>query len=117
MVVCDGPIPVKWKCLKEVLEGSEEMERLLGSCFGHLFRLPVRRCTFSAKLVHVILTRQLITKKRFEMWLVFGGEPMRFSLMEFGNVTRLPCGEFEDGYVIDFRHQPRRRILCRWPMC
>ena len=35
--------------VRDVLEGSAEMERLLCSCFGPLFRLTVRRCAFSAK--------------------------------------------------------------------
>lgn len=64
--------------MRDVLEGSEEMERLLGLCFGTLFRLPVRRCAFSAKLVHGLLSRQLVTKKRFEMWPVFGGGSTRW---------------------------------------
>ncbi|CAN7056477.1 unnamed protein product [Brassica oleracea var. botrytis] len=83
--------------VRDVLEGSAEMERLLCSCFGPLFRLPVRRCALSAKLVHGMLAGQLVTKKWFEMWPVFGGGPTRFSLAEFGHVTGLPCGKFEPG--------------------
>uniref|UniRef100_A0A0D3D7B4 Ubiquitin-like protease family profile domain-containing protein n=1 Tax=Brassica oleracea var. oleracea TaxID=109376 RepID=A0A0D3D7B4_BRAOL len=45
--------------VRDVLEGSAEMERLLCSSFGPLFKLPVRRCAFSAKLVHGMLSRQL----------------------------------------------------------
>ncbi|RIA05339.1 hypothetical protein BRARA_K00364, partial [Brassica rapa] len=86
--------------VRDVLEGSEEMERLLCSCFGSLFRLPVRRCAFSGKMVHGLLSRQLVTKKRFEMWPVFGGFPTRFGLPEFAHVTGLPCGEFEAGYEL-----------------
>ncbi|KAF8080240.1 hypothetical protein N665_0963s0005 [Sinapis alba] len=78
------------------------MEQLLGSCFGGLFKLPVRRCAFSAKL------------KRFEMWPVFGGNPMRFSLAEFGNVTGLPCGEFEDGYVVDDMARVKKTDFVFW---
>ncbi|CAN7054043.1 unnamed protein product [Brassica oleracea var. botrytis] len=39
------------------------------------------------------------------MWPVFGGggNPLRFSLVEFGEVTGLPCGEFEEGYRIDYQ--------------
>ncbi|KAG2248285.1 hypothetical protein Bca52824_087913 [Brassica carinata] len=43
-----------------------------------------------------MLAMQVVTKKRFELWHVFGGHPMRFSLAEFGYVT----GEFEAGYLI-----------------
>ncbi|KAG2248131.1 hypothetical protein Bca52824_087759 [Brassica carinata] len=94
--------------IRDVLEGADEMERLLGSCFGVLFRLQVRRCAFSAKLVHGLLTRQLVTKKRLELWPVFGGDPLRFSLAEFGHVTGLPCGEFEEGYVVDDKARPTK---------
>ena len=92
--------------MRDVLDGSVEMERLLGSCFGPLFRLPVRRCAFWAKLVHGLLCRQLVTKKRFEMWPVFGEGPTWFSLSEFGHVTGLPCGEFEPGYEVDDQTKP-----------
>ena len=37
------------------------------------------------------------------MWPLFGGNPLRFSLVEFGEVTGLPCGEFEEGYSIDYQ--------------
>ncbi|XP_013632447.1 PREDICTED: uncharacterized protein LOC106337888 [Brassica oleracea var. oleracea] len=100
--------------VRDVLEGTDEMERLLGSCFGSLFRLPVRRCAFSAKLVHGLLTRQLVTKKRLELWHVFGGDPMRFSLAKFGHVTGLPCGEFEEGYVVDDKARPPKADYVFW---
>ncbi|CAN6824110.1 unnamed protein product [Brassica oleracea] len=100
--------------VRDVLEGTDEMERLLGSCFGALFRLPVRRCAFSAKLVHGLLTRQLVTKERLELWLVFGGDPLRFSLAEFGHVTGLPCGEFEERYVVDDKARPTNGDYVFW---
>lgn len=100
--------------VRDVLEGSNEWEQLLGSCFGHLFRLPVRRCAFSAKMVHGMLTRQLITKKRFELWHVFGGQPLRFSLAEFDHVTGLPCGEFEAGYVVDDQARVKNSDFVFW---
>ncbi|XP_033146922.1 uncharacterized protein LOC117133909 isoform X2 [Brassica rapa] len=100
--------------VRDVLEGSVEMERLLCSSFGSLFRLPVRRCAFSGKLVHGMLCRQLVTKKRFEMWPVFGGGPTRFSLAEFGHVTGLPCGEFEPGYEVDDKAKPKKADYVFW---
>lgn len=100
--------------VKDVLEGTDEFEQLLGSCFGPLFRLPVRRCAFSGKMVHGLLTRQVVTKKRFEMWPVFGGQPMKFSLAEFGHVTGLPCGEFEPGYVVDDKTPAKKSDYQYW---
>ncbi|RID52991.1 hypothetical protein BRARA_G00420 [Brassica rapa] len=72
-------------CVRDALNGTEEMAMLLRSCFGSLFRLPAG-----------------VTKKKYELWPVFGGNPFRFSLVEFGEVTGLPCGEFEEGYSIDY---------------
>ena len=100
--------------VRDVLEGSAEMERLLCSCFGSLFRLPVRRCAFSAKFVHGMLCRQLLTKKRFETWPVFGGGPTRFSLAEFSHVTGLACGEFEQGYEVDDKPKPKKADYVFW---
>lgn len=37
-------------------------------------------------------------KKKYELWTVFGGQPLRFSLVEFGRISGLPCGEFPDNY-------------------
>ncbi|CAN7126737.1 unnamed protein product, partial [Brassica rapa subsp. narinosa] len=70
-------------CVRDALNGTEEMAMLLRSCFGSLFRLPVRRLLMG-KVIDGMLTRQV------------------FSLVEFGEVTGLPCGEFEEGYSIDY---------------
>ncbi|CDY69070.1 BnaCnng61730D [Brassica napus] len=72
-------------CVRDALNGTKEMGILLRSCFGSLFRLPVRRLLMG-KVIHGMLTR--------------------FSLVEFGEVTGLPCGEFEEGYSIDYELQP-----------
>ncbi|KAG2289967.1 hypothetical protein Bca52824_049571 [Brassica carinata] len=42
--------------------GTPEMELLLGSCFGGLFRIPALRL-FAGKVVHSMMTRQVVTKK------------------------------------------------------
>ncbi|CAN6892912.1 unnamed protein product, partial [Brassica oleracea] len=92
-------------CVRDALSGTEEMAMLLRSCFGSLFRLPVRRLLMG-KVIHGMLTRRVLTKKKYVLWPVFGGNPFRFSLVEFGEVTGLPCGEFEEGYSIDYELQP-----------
>lgn len=88
--------------VRDALRGSPDYDRLIGSCFGKLFQLPARRCSYSSVMIHAMLVRQVVTKKRFELWPVFGGNPWRFSLVEFGAVTGLPCGEFAEGYVPDY---------------
>ncbi|CAG7901847.1 unnamed protein product [Brassica rapa] len=37
--------------VRDVLEGTDEIERLLGSCFGQYYRLSVRKCTFSTEVL------------------------------------------------------------------
>ncbi|CAN6998934.1 unnamed protein product [Brassica rapa subsp. trilocularis] len=77
--------------LVKLLRGSPEMNCLLGSQFGALFHLPVARCSNSAKLVHSLLSRQLVTMRLYELWFLFADKPLRFSLREFGDITGLKC--------------------------
>ncbi|CAF1831415.1 BnaC04g15650D [Brassica napus] len=65
--------------VRAVLRGSPEMDILMGSCFAGLFQIPTRRL-LAGKVVHCMMTRQIVTKKKYEMWHVFGGNPFRFSL-------------------------------------
>ncbi|KAF3539719.1 hypothetical protein F2Q69_00024589 [Brassica cretica] len=100
--------------MEDVLHGKPEMDRILGSCFGKLFELPVRRCSYSSVMIHTLLARQLVTKKRYEAWPVFGGNPLRFSMVEFGRVTGLSCGEFEEGYVVDMKPKYKEKDYAYW---
>ncbi|KAF2550909.1 hypothetical protein F2Q68_00037242 [Brassica cretica] len=49
--------------VRDVLDGTPEMSTLLGSCFGGLFQIHVCRL-YSGKVVHSMMTRQLVTKKK-----------------------------------------------------
>lgn len=93
--------------VRDVLRGTPEMELLLGSCFGGLFRTLALRL-FAGKVVHSMMTRQVVTKKKYEMWPVFGGKPLRFSLVEFGEVTGLPCSKMATALITNSR---RRTII------
>ncbi|KAG7579271.1 hypothetical protein ISN45_Aa03g034320 [Arabidopsis thaliana x Arabidopsis arenosa] len=84
--------------IRSIFHGTPEFDTILQSCFGPLFDLPVSRSPSSCKLIHSLLCRQLITKQKYELWTVFGGQPLRFSLIEFGALTGLPCGEFLEDY-------------------
>ncbi|KAF8085183.1 hypothetical protein N665_0677s0013 [Sinapis alba] len=55
-------------------------------------------CPVSCKLIHGLLSRQLLSKTEYTLWSVFGNDPIRFSLEEFGSITGLNCGEFPAGY-------------------
>ncbi|XP_024010656.1 uncharacterized protein LOC18015389 [Eutrema salsugineum] len=82
--------------LVEALKGTEDLEKLLHSQFGNLFHLPVARCCNSAKLVHALLSRQLVTMKKHEIWFLFGGQPLRYSIREFKEITGLNCNPEPD---------------------
>nr|VDD10139.1 unnamed protein product [Brassica oleracea] len=100
--------------VKDVLRGTPEMDRIMGSCFGKLFELPVHRCSYPSVMIHTLLARQLVTKKRYEAWPVFGGNPLRFPMVEFGRVTGLPCGEFEEGYVVEMKPKYKEEDYAYW---
>ncbi|XP_024004956.1 uncharacterized protein LOC18030404 [Eutrema salsugineum] len=82
--------------LVEALKGTEDLQKLLHSQFGKLFHLPVARCCNSAKLVHALLSRQLVTTKKHEIWFLFGGQPLRYSIREFKEITGLNCNPEPD---------------------
>lgn len=94
-----------------LLQGTKEWERIKSSQFGKLFEFPVARCSHSGKLIHGLLSRQLLTEKKHELWFVFGGHPMRFSIREFHIVTGLRCGELPTQDEID-KHQDQ--YLSMW---
>ncbi|CAA7031894.1 unnamed protein product [Microthlaspi erraticum] len=81
----------------------EAFARIKNSRFGKLWDFPAIRCPVSCKLIHALVSRQVLSKKHYEMWTVFGGQPMRFSLSEFASVTGLHCGEFPEGYDPDWQ--------------
>ncbi|CAN7139806.1 unnamed protein product, partial [Brassica rapa subsp. narinosa] len=84
--------------LCHVLRGSEAFAKIRESSFGKLFDLPTRQCPVSCKLIHNLLSRQLRCNQEHTLWTVFGKDPLRFSLEEFGTITGLNCGSFPDGY-------------------
>ncbi|XP_024014722.1 uncharacterized protein LOC18010042 [Eutrema salsugineum] len=82
--------------LVEALKGTEDLQKQLHSQFGKLFHLLVARCCNSAKLVHALLSRQLVTTKKHEIWFLFGGQPLRYSIREFKEITGLNCNPEPD---------------------
>lgn len=55
----------------------------------------VKGLGFSGQIVHFLLSRQIDTGRRNELWFHMGGQPMRFSLREFYLTTGLPCTKAE----------------------
>ena len=77
--------------LVKILDGTRELNYLSVSCFGPLFQLSVRKCSFSGKLVHQMLCRGLYTGKKYKLWFIFADQPFRFSLRELTILTGLNC--------------------------
>ncbi|KAG7563784.1 Ulp1 protease family C-terminal catalytic domain [Arabidopsis suecica] len=81
----------KLYAIKVVLKALQPSElEIIRPCFGKLLD-AYSKPTFSGKLAHFLLTRQLNVNKRHEIWVIFAGKPVRFSLREFGLVTGLDC--------------------------
>ncbi|ESQ43671.1 hypothetical protein EUTSA_v10015760mg, partial [Eutrema salsugineum] len=100
--------------IRDIIKGTSEFDRIRQSCFGPLFDLPAFRCPVSCKLIHTLLTRQLMTKKQYELWIVFGGHPFHFSLQEFCTVTGLPAGEYPEDYVPDNNTSSNKKLDDTW---
>ncbi|KAF3543133.1 hypothetical protein DY000_02007805 [Brassica cretica] len=84
--------------VRHVLRDSPAFAKIRKSSFGKLFDLPTRQCPVSCKLIHSLLSRQLRCNQEHTLWSVFGKDPLRFSLEEFGTITGLNCRSFPDGY-------------------
>ncbi|KAF3573027.1 hypothetical protein F2Q69_00058341 [Brassica cretica] len=91
--------------IRHTLRDTEELDYTRRSCFGKLFDLPARQCPVSCKLIHTMLTRQLVVEDNHTLWSVFGSDPIKFGLQEFGTITDLPCGAFPVGYTTDKEDQ------------
>ncbi|KAL0843861.1 hypothetical protein Bca101_017107 [Brassica carinata] len=83
---------------RHILRDSPEFTRIRESSFGKLFDLPARQCPVSCKLIHCLLSHQLLCNQEHTLWSVFGSDPLRFSLEEFGTITGLNCGAFPEWY-------------------
>ncbi|KAL1221222.1 hypothetical protein V5N11_011024 [Cardamine amara subsp. amara] len=53
--------------------------------------MPASRSLFSGKLIHNLLTRILLTQSKHEVWFVFAGVPITYSLREYSVLTGLDC--------------------------
>ncbi|CAE6130788.1 unnamed protein product [Arabidopsis arenosa] len=71
---------------------AEDLQFLRDSQFGKLFEIP-EGPAYSGKLIHFLLSRQLVVNKENEIWVVFAGSPLRFSISEFQRMTGLNCNK------------------------
>lgn len=80
------------KSIVNALE-DDEFEILRNFPFRKLITLH-QKPSFSGRFLRFIISRQLKVAKKHEIWLLFAGKPIRFSIWEFAIVTGLPCGQF-----------------------
>ncbi|KAF3497551.1 hypothetical protein DY000_02052075 [Brassica cretica] len=75
---------------------DDEYEELKESKLGVFIKFQELGFDWASRLVHYMLGFQLDIKKKYELWSLVGPEPVRFSLLEFENLTGLNCEYIED---------------------
>nr|VDD23469.1 unnamed protein product [Brassica oleracea] len=75
---------------------DDEYEELKESKLGVFIKFQELGFDWTSRLVHYMLGLQLDIKKKYELWSLVGPEPVRFSLLEFENLTGLNCEYIED---------------------
>ncbi|CAH2035621.1 unnamed protein product [Thlaspi arvense] len=100
--------------IHEILGDSPEFDFIRSTCLGVLFDFPASLCQNSEKLVHAMLTRQLFSKNKYNMWMVYGGHPLRFNLSDFGRVYGLPCRDYPENYDPNLMEKHPREPDALW---
>ncbi|CAF1778357.1 unnamed protein product [Brassica napus] len=75
---------------------DDEYEELKESKLGVFIKFQELGFDWASRLVHYMFGFQLDIKKKYELWSLVGPEPVRFSLLEFENLTGLNCEYIED---------------------
>ncbi|KAF2550138.1 hypothetical protein F2Q68_00035375 [Brassica cretica] len=81
--------------LKKALH-DDEYEELMDSKLGVFIKFQELGFDWASRLVHYMLGFLLDIKKKYELWSLVGPEPVRFSLLEFENLTGLNYEYIED---------------------
>ncbi|KAF3505594.1 hypothetical protein F2Q69_00004586 [Brassica cretica] len=81
--------------LKKALH-DDEYEELKESKLGVFIKFQELGFDWASRLVHYMLGFQLDIKKKYGLWSLVGPEPVRFSLLEFENLTGLNFEYIED---------------------
>ncbi|ESQ27744.1 hypothetical protein EUTSA_v10019606mg [Eutrema salsugineum] len=77
--------------LKSALE-EDEWEEIYESPLGVFLKFHELDFGWASRLVHHMLTFQIVCKQRYEIWSLIGTTPVRFLLHEFEEITGLNCG-------------------------
>lgn len=76
--------------------GDDVWSYLLNSSVGVILKFVDKEFTWSAKIVHDMLTRQLNTDKQYEIWCLVDEQPIRLGLCEFGFLTGMNTNPYSD---------------------
>ncbi|KAL0702573.1 hypothetical protein Bca4012_058695 [Brassica carinata] len=85
--------------------GLDAWESIKTSSVGVIVRLKEMDYTWSARAVHHLLTNQLVVDNIHELWSLIEGQPIRFSLFEFGEITGLNCEPFDINDKVEVDHK------------
>ncbi|KAF3551031.1 hypothetical protein DY000_02009213 [Brassica cretica] len=75
---------------------DDEYEELKELKLGVLIKFQKLGFDWASRMVHYMLSFQLDINKKYELWSLVRPEPVRFSLLEFGNLTGLNCEYIKD---------------------
>ncbi|KAL0799109.1 hypothetical protein Bca101_054284 [Brassica carinata] len=91
----------KPSCISRILNALEEEELrfIKESSFGKLNEIA-EKPSFSGRVGRFLFSHQLKTRKRHEVWFLFAGKLVRFSIKEFALVTGLNCRKYPPHYLL-----------------
>ncbi|KAF3506539.1 hypothetical protein F2Q69_00008692 [Brassica cretica] len=92
----EAPAEASEEAAAEATLHDDEYEELKESKLGVFIKFQELGFDWASRLVHYMLGFQLDIKKKYELWSLVGPEPVRFSLLEFENLTGLNCEYIED---------------------
>ncbi|CAN6896314.1 unnamed protein product [Brassica oleracea] len=82
-------------CIRKILNAldPDEVQRIKETPFGKLVEIADKP-PFSGRFGRFLISRQLKVGKKNEVWFIFAGKPVRFSIREFTLVTGLNCRNY-----------------------
>ena len=102
----------KPKRIESILEAldPEEVEFLRNTTFGKIIS-QAENPSFSGIFGQFVIVRMLRVKKKYEIWFLFAGRPIRMSLHEFAHVTGLNCKKIPSKYSKKRKKNPIKEKL------
>ncbi|ESQ43378.1 hypothetical protein EUTSA_v10015990mg [Eutrema salsugineum] len=71
---------------------------------GVLLKLALSSFIWSAKTVQYFVSNQLKVDRNHEFWTLIGGRPVRFSLLEYAEITGLNCDPIDHNDKVEIDH-------------